>query len=134
MTSRLKRQAPLLQAIAEGHPQVVKAILRGADNELIKCLAECALNILKGGVAFDREQKTNLIKHKQKIRKLAEKKISLKNKHKIIQTGGFATALLAPLLKPIIAPLAGKLITSAIASVKNIPNNKRFLFKSKRPY
>ena len=134
MTSRLKRQAPLLQAIAEGNPQVVKAILRGADNELIKCLAECALNILKGGVAFDREQKTNLIKHKQKIRKLTEKKISLKNKHKIIQTGGFATALLAPLLKPIIAPLAGKLITSAIASVKNIPNNKRFLFKSKRPY
>ena len=134
MSSRVERQVHLLQAIAEGHPQVVKAILRGADNDLIKCLSECALNILKGGVAFDREQKTNLIKHKQKIRKLAEKKISLKNKHKIVQTGGFATALLAPLLKPIIAPLAGKLITSAITSVKNIPNNKRFLFKSKRPY
>ena len=134
MTSRLERQAPLLQALAEGHPHVCKAILRGADNDLIKCLSECAVNILKGGVAFDREQKTKLIKHKEKIRKLATKKISLKNKHKIIQTGGFAAALLAPLLKPIIAPLAGKLITSAIASVKNIPNNKRFLFKSKRPY
>ena len=134
MTSRLERQAPLLQVLAEGHPHVSKTILRGADNDLIKCLSECAANILKGRIALDREQKTKLIKYKQKIRKIADKKIALKNKHKIVQTGGFATALLAPLLKPIIAPLAGKLITSAITSVKNIPNNKRFLFKSKRPY
>ena len=134
MSSRIERQAPLLQVLAEGHPHVCKAILRGADNDLIKCLSECALNVLKGNIVLNREEKTNLIKYRQKIRKIANKKIALKNKHKIVQTGGFAAALLAPLIKPIIAPLAGKLITSAISSIKNIPNHKRFLFKSKRPY
>ena len=134
MSSRVERQVHLLQAIAEGHPQVVKAILRGADNDLIKCLAECALNLLRGNIVLTPDEKTKLIKYRQKIRNIAGKKQTLKDKHKTIQTGGLAAALLAPLMKPLIAPLVGKLITSSINSIKSIPNNKRFLFKSKRPY
>jgi len=134
MSSRVERQVHLLQAIAEGHPQVVKTILRGADNDLIKCLAECALNLLRGNIVLTPEEKKKLIKYRHKIRDIADKKQILKDKRKTIQTGGLAAALLAPLIKPLIAPLAGKLITSSINSIKSIPNNKRFLFKSKRPY
>ena len=58
-------------------------------------------------------------KYKQKLRKIANKKVSLKQKHKIVQTGGFVPVLLAPLLKPVIVPLAGKLLHSAIKGMLN---------------
>jgi hypothetical protein len=138
MSSRVKRQATVLKVLANSHPQVCQAILRGANKDLLQCLSECALNILKGNVKLSPGQKASLTKYKQKLRKVANKKVSLKHKHKIVQTGGFAPALLAPLLKPIILPLAGKLASSAIKGayrkIKNTPNHKRFLFRSYRPY
>ena len=110
MTSRVKRQAPLLLALAKAHPHVCRVILRGADKDLIQCLSECALNILKGNVTLKPAEKARLTKYRQKLRKVADKKVSLKQKHKIVQTGGFAPALLAPLLAPVIAPLAKQVI------------------------
>ena len=110
MTSRVKRQAPLLLALAKAHPHVCRAILRGADKDLFQCLSECALNILKGNITLKPAEKARLTKYRQKLRKIADKKVSLKQKHKIVQTGGFAPALLAPLLGPVIAPLAKRLI------------------------
>ena len=79
MSSRVERQVHLLQAIAEGHPQVVKTILRGADNDLIKCLAECALNLLRGNIVLTPEEKKKLIKYRHKIRTIADKKQILKD-------------------------------------------------------
>ena len=110
MTSRVKRQAPLLLALAKAHPHVCKAILRGADKDLLQCLSECALNIFKGNVTLKPGEKARLTKYRQKLRKVADKRVSLKQKHKIVQTGGFAPALLAPLLAPLIAPLAKRAV------------------------
>ena len=107
MSSRVKRQAPLL-ALAKSHPHVCHAILRGADKDLLHCLSECALNILKGNVSLKPSDKARLTKYRQKLRKVADKKVSLKQKHKIVQTGGFAPAILAPLLAPLIVSLAKK--------------------------
>ena len=106
MTSRLKRQVPLLLVLAKANPSVCKTILRSADRDLLQCLSECALNILKGNVKLKPSDKARLTKYRQKLRKVADKRVSLKEKHKIVQTGGFAPALLAPLLAPLIAPLA----------------------------
>lgn len=106
MSSRIKRQASLLQVLAKSHPHVCQAILRGADKDLLQCLSECALNILNGNVKLKPTDKARLTKYKQKLRKIANKKVSLNQKHKIVQSGGFVPALLAPLLAPIIAPLA----------------------------
>ena len=97
-SSHVKRQAPLLQALVQAHPHICKAILRGADEDLVQCYSECALNMLKGNVPLSGPQKAKLTKYKQKLRKVANKKISLKEKHKIVQTGGFVPLLLAPLL------------------------------------
>ena len=104
--SCVKWQAPLLLTLAKAHPHVCKAILRGADKDLLQCLSECALNILKGNMTLKPSEKARLTKYRQKLRKVADKRVSLKQKQKIIQTGGFAPALLAPLLAPLIAPLA----------------------------
>ena len=66
------------------------------------------MNILKGNVSLKPSDKARLTKYRQKLRKVADKKVSLKQKHKIVQTGGFAPAILAPLLAPLIVPLAKK--------------------------
>ena len=110
MTSRVKRQAPLLLALAKAHPHICKAILHGADKDLLHCLSECALNILKGNVKLKPSDKARLTKYRQKLRKVADKRVSLKQKHKMVQTGGFTPALLAPLLAPLIAPLAKRAV------------------------
>ena len=119
MSSRVKRQAPILKTLSQAHPHVCRAILRGADKDLLQCLSECALNVLKGNVKLTPGQKASLTKYKQKLRKVANKKVSLKEKHRIIQTGGFTPALLAPLLKPIIIPLAGKVLQSVVKGMIN---------------
>ena len=133
MSSRVKRQAPVLQALAKAHPHVCKAILRGADKDLLQCLSECALNIVKGNVPLTSAQKGGLSKYKQKLRKVADKKVSLKQKQKIVQTGGFASALLVPLIGKVIAPLAikaiGSIVSKGYKKIKDTPNDKRFLFK-----
>ena len=63
---------------------------------------------------------------------MVNKKVSLKQKHEIVQTGGFAPALLAPLIKPVIAPLAGKVLSGAVGGLVNkirkTPRHRRFLF------
>jgi F0F1-type ATP synthase beta subunit len=105
--------------------------LRGADNDLLQCLSECALNVLKGNVDLTPSEKAKLTKYKQKLRKVANKKVPLKQKHKIVQTGGFVPALLAPVVKAVVVPLIGKaigsVVTGLVKKVKKTP--RRFLFR-----
>lgn len=124
MSTRVKRQASILQALAKAHPHVCKAILKGADKDLLQCLSECAHNILRGNVPLTPNQKAKLTKYKQKIRQVADKQTSLKTKQKTFQTGGFLPALLAPLLSSVIAPLAGQAVKGIIKAVKKKRNGK----------
>ena len=73
MSTRVKRQASILQALAKAHPHVCKVILKGADKDLLQCLSECAHNILRGNVHLTPNQKAKLTKYKQKIRQVAVK-------------------------------------------------------------
>ena len=121
MSARVKRQASVLKALAKAHPHICRVILKGADKDLLKCLSECAYNILRGNVKLKPAEKARLTKYKQKLRKVSDKKTSLKEKQKLVQTGGFLPALLAPLLTSVIAPLAGeavKGIAKAVAKKK----------------
>ena len=117
MSARVKRQAPVLKALAKAHPHVCQVILKGADKDLLKCLSECAYNILRGNVKLKPAEKARLTKYKQKLRKVADKKTSLKQKQKLVQTGGFLPALLAPLLTSVIAPLAGEAVKGIAKAV-----------------
>lgn len=118
MSTRLKRQANVLHALAKGHPHVCKAILKGADKDLLQCLSECAHNVLQGNVPLKPSEKARLTKYKQKLRHIANKKTALKQKQKIVQTGGFLPALLAPLIGSVIAPLAEKAIGGIVKAIK----------------
>ena len=118
MSSRVKRQANVLKALAKAHPHVCHAILKGASKDLLQCLAECAYNILRGNVLLTPLQKKSLTKYKKQIRQVADKKTILKRKRQIVQKGGFLPALLAPLLSSVIAPLAGQAVKGIVKAIR----------------
>ena len=57
MSARIKKKAHVLTALAKSDPRVRQAILLGFDKELIKCISECAINILKGNVPLKPSKK-----------------------------------------------------------------------------
>jgi len=55
-------------------------------------------NVIKGNVPLTSRQMTNLRRKRHDLRALSKRKTSLKAKRKILQKGGFLTALLPPVL------------------------------------
>ena len=78
-------------------PQVRKQLVDKGNKEIVDCISECCLNILKGNVHLTSKQKSRLEKHKEQLRAVANKRVNVKKKKEIIQKGGFPlTAILAP--------------------------------------
>lgn len=98
MTKCLIKHATVLKLLQKSSPSVVRHIIRNADRKLLNTLCECSLNILKGNVALSKPQLIRLKKYKSALRNLADRKTSVKKKKDILQTGGFLSALLTPLL------------------------------------
>ena len=94
---RLQRHANILKVLATAKPPLQKAIINAGDKALVDTLCDCAQNILKGNVPMTKHQKTRLRRHVQSLRRLTQNQ-SLKNKKRILQTGGFLGGLLAPVL------------------------------------
>jgi hypothetical protein len=90
-------------------PRVRKSIIRDADKSLLNAISECCLNVLHGRVPLSSKQKLRLSKHKNELRKLAEKRAGVrKRKRVLVQSGdGFLTALIGP-----VAALLGGLLSS----------------------
>ena len=61
-------------------------------------MSECAKNAIKGNVPLTGPQKANFRRRKKDVRALSIKKMSLTKKRRILQKGGFLTALLPPVL------------------------------------
>jgi hypothetical protein len=107
MSQRLKDHSKVLKKLCKSSPHMRISILKNADDELVRCLCECALNTIKNNVALTDRQFKKLSPHKKILRFLANKRIGLKTKKvKIIkQTGGFLLPLLVPILSSIIASM-----------------------------
>ena len=65
-------------------------MVQQGDREIVDCINECCVNTLKGNVRLSPKQKSCLSKYKQKLKEIAKKKVSLKQKKQIIQQGGFS--------------------------------------------
>lgn len=73
------------------------AILRKCPNSLIKCVCECALNLLKGNIPISQQQKKKLIPYKRTLRNLSDKKIPLFKKRRVlVQKGNGLLSILIP--------------------------------------
>ena len=105
MGEKLKRYAPYLKVLAITSPKMCKAMLQHADTHLVRCLCECAHNILKGTVPLTPVQKKRLARYKKSFHTLLRKSASLKSKKRTLQKGGFVPALLEPLMKTVFKKL-----------------------------
>ena len=105
--NRLQRHASTLHLLKKGNPGLQRAILGKCSNDLVKVICECALNVLHGTAPISNHHKNKLRKHKTKLRELANRKVSLKKKRKIIQSGGFLGALLGAIVPAITGLLSG---------------------------
>src|SRR5207244_7239582 len=100
MSQRLRKYASFLKLLHSTKPSLQKKMLRThCNNEFVQCIVECCRNIIKGNLKLTPLQKANLVKRKRILKKIVLKKTSLKNKRKIIQTGGFLGAILGPIVK-----------------------------------
>ena len=97
MSTCLKKNAHMLGVLAHATPAMCKAIIGAADRELMTCLCECAQNILNGNVPLTPCHLKQLQRYCADVRTLAKKRAPKHTKKKILQKGGFLSALLAPI-------------------------------------
>ncbi|GFQ83948.1 hypothetical protein TNCT_562971 [Trichonephila clavata] len=107
----VKKHYHLLKLLLTASPAQKRAIIRTADKSQLHLFCEICLNILEGNLAVDVKK---LRKYKKAIRKIGNKKLSLKQKRKeIIQIGGALPFLIAPVLTAL-AGIIGKAIGNRI--------------------
>ena len=112
----LNRQVLCLQMLNRTkHTRLRKAILEYADADLISALCEIAYNTLRGTVRLTPREKVRLRKYKDKLRMIANRRLSLCGRRREIQQngGGFLPTLLAPLATTVFPPLQCQLKVSA---------------------
>ena len=104
----MKRYLPTLRRIHRMGEKAKRDYVKKCDREFIDCVSECAKNVLNGNVplTITNPQMSKLRPRRQDLRALSIKKTSLAQKRKIIQKGGFLSALLAHAL----SVLAGLLL------------------------
>ncbi|GBM86815.1 hypothetical protein AVEN_47492-1 [Araneus ventricosus] len=90
-----KEQLQQLELINICPQKFRKEILKRINEEGIKAICECCLNVLHGNIPLTEKQKGSLSKHKRTLRTLAERKVALSKKRKLVlQKGGFLNILI----------------------------------------
>lgn len=96
---RIKSNYHILQVLKKATPKVRNVILKSANKELILAIIECALNVLNGQCKLPSCSRRKLFKHKNTLRHLVDRKVSLSKKKKtLVQKGGFLIPLLSSVL------------------------------------
>lgn len=75
----------LLTLLIKTNKSQRKAILNTITRSQLKHIVEIAYNLLKGNIPLTSRQKKNFIKHRKFFRQLANRKLSLKNKKKLLR-------------------------------------------------
>ena len=98
MSKRVRKYLPVLKRITKLGDKAKRHYVRKCNKEFLDCISECAKNVLNGNVPLTDRQKTRLRRRSNDLRALSVKKTSLRKKRRILQKGGFLTALLPPVL------------------------------------
>ena len=98
MSKLLKKHGKILRYLSKLPESKRRSwIKKNCSKDLVNCICECSLNVLKGNVRLTPAQKKKLARCKSSLRTLVSKKTSLKRRQAIIQKGGFLGALLGPI-------------------------------------
>ena len=106
--SLIKKYGPFLEGLCNIPYRFRQKIVNDCPKEILDCVGECCLNLIKGNVKLTKAQKEQLRSRKNDIRLLSTKRVALANKKKILnQKGG---ALLGLLLKPLLGSVLGSIL------------------------
>jgi len=78
------------------------------DDNTVRAISECALNLLRGKLKVDQKQKKKLSKYKKELRYLVVGKSKGLKKKIIVQSGGGFLSVLIPAAITLISTLLGK--------------------------
>ena len=106
--NRLRKHSNTLKFLHSAKPSLRKAVIAKASPDLIKTICDCSLNLLSGNIHTSPKTRKQLCRYKASLRKLANPKLCIKQKQRVIQNGGFLGALLSAAL-PIVTSLLGSL-------------------------
>jgi len=105
----VKSKYHALHVLRTAEPKLRKAIISNCNKELVNSIIECILNVLKGNVKLAGCNTRKLRKHKVTLRKVADKRVPLATKKRlIIRRGGF----LIPLLSTVVPAIASLNVSS----------------------
>jgi hypothetical protein len=107
MSVQMKEFFPRLKRFKRANASTRQKMIQSCDKHTIDCFCECVMNAIKGNVPLKRNQSECLRRHKRILYKLLLKKTPVKLKKKILQTGGFLGALIAPVLSFLASKLFG---------------------------
>ena len=82
MSQVFQDNVDFLKVLSKCSAKQRKAILQTADNQLLKALCECILNVLKETVPISLSEKQKLSRHKNTLITLAVKKVPFHQKKK----------------------------------------------------
>lgn len=103
---RLKSNKHLLHALKVAKPKLRNAIIKAADDDFIKALCECCMNVLNGNHKVTPALRKKLSKHRVALRVLSNRKNALRKKRKLLlQKGGFLPMLLGSILSGVLGSL-----------------------------
>ena len=105
MSNTLKRNIPFLNLLAQSGQPRRKHLLSKVSRSEVQSVCEICLNILKGHIPLDKHNYKRLKRKQGTLRQLADKKISVKHKTKLVKQQGGFIASLASIALPIIASL-----------------------------
>ena len=96
---RLRSNYYALHVLKAANPKLRKAIVSNCGRELVNSICECVLNVLICNVKLSGCVTRKLRKHKAVLRKVADKRVPISGKKKlIVQRGGFLLPLLSAVL------------------------------------
>ena len=119
MSALVKRHILCIQALNRFKgAKVRRAIIANVDANLLCALAECAYNILKNNIPLTALQRRRLSKYRTKLRELAQSGTPAARRRRLLlqpqvgegQSGGFLSALLAPLASSVLVPLLSRVL------------------------
>ena len=115
MSRRIKDHIHHLEVLSRGKPKMQRALIQAADREFMLCLCECVDNVIKGNVPMTSAQIDKLKSKRHLLRKLCNRRISLKKKKAaLLQRGNGLSLLTGLLVKPLIGLMIKKITAAAL--------------------
>ena len=79
---RLKRNASTLKLLRGAKKPFQKPVLEKSKDDIIKCICDISFNVLKGTAPISKQNKKQLSRRKSSLRKLIDRKLTLKKREK----------------------------------------------------